>query len=84
MESTDKLKCVCKGNWRLLVNEVGPSIGKQYESEDGKTWTFFGLVHGDDDYYYGMCSKGYTFSNMELVTMSENSRRGSKSKWTSH
>jgi hypothetical protein len=58
MESTDDLDCICRGNWRKLVNEKEKLIGKQYKSEDGKVWTFFGLVHGDDDYYYGLCNKG--------------------------
>ena len=46
-------KCICEGNWRQLVGEYRDLFGRHYT--DGKdTYTFFGLVHADDDYYYGM------------------------------
>jgi hypothetical protein len=50
-------ECICKGNWRKIVAEHENLIGAQYEDEKGNAYTFFGLVHGDDDYYYGMSSK---------------------------
>jgi hypothetical protein len=53
----DDAECICKGNWRKIVAEHESLIGAQYEDERGKTYTFFGLVHSDDDYYYGMSSK---------------------------
>lgn len=46
--------CVCKGNWRSLVSEYRDLIGRQYKAHDGVVCTFFGLVDGVDDYYYGM------------------------------
>lgn len=49
--------CICFGNWRKLVSEHESLIGKRYKGYDGKTYTFFGLVHGGDDYYYGMCNE---------------------------
>ena len=49
--------CICKGNWRLLVKETEHLIGKRFRDDRGEEYTFFGLVHGDDDYYYGMKGK---------------------------
>jgi hypothetical protein len=51
--------CICKGNWRAIVKESEQDIGKQYSDRDGKVWTFFGVVHSDDDYYYGMWREGH-------------------------
>jgi len=31
-----------------------PLIGERYRDRNGNVLVFFGLVHGDDDYYYGM------------------------------
>jgi len=48
-------ECICRGNWRDIIKEYGPLIGKKFVYEgDGEYYTFFGVVHGDDDYYYGM------------------------------
>mgnify|MGYP003423079750 CR=1 FL=1 len=52
--------CICEGNWRKIVGEYEPLIGKKYKGYDGETYTFFGLVHGSDDYYYGMCNRDLT------------------------
>jgi len=41
------------GNWITLVKEYEPLTGRLYLN-DGFLYKFFGLVHGDDDYYYGM------------------------------
>lgn len=48
--------CVCEGNWRLIVSEYEDKIGTRYQDEKGDFYIFFGLVHGGDDYYYGMWS----------------------------
>ena len=53
----DAEQCICKGNWQFIVTECEPLIGKQYKGYDGKEYVFFGLVHGGDDYYYGMWAK---------------------------
>ena len=51
--------CVCKGNWRNILKRVESLIGREFlEERTGLTWHFFGLVHGDDDYYYGMFREG--------------------------
>lgn len=47
-------ECICGGNWRALVKEFDSLIGTRFKDRLGKTWTFFGLVHTDEDYYYGM------------------------------
>ena len=50
--------CICRGNWRLIVGECSELIGKRFASKDGGRYRFFGVVHGDDDDYYGMHSSG--------------------------
>jgi hypothetical protein len=46
--------CICFGNWREIVKEVGPLFGKHYRDPSGCLFDFFGLVHRGDDFYYGM------------------------------
>ena len=46
--------CICKGNWRNIVKESEPLLDKLFKDKDGVVWRFFGVVHGSDDYYYGM------------------------------
>jgi hypothetical protein len=42
-------------NWSKLIEEYNDFIGMIYENEHtGELYRFFGLVHSDDDYYYGM------------------------------
>lgn len=43
-----------KDNWTLITKEYVPKIGFRYKDHDGQEYYFFGLVHGDDDYYYGL------------------------------
>lgn len=51
--------CICHGNWREIVAECEHLIGKRFVfDKDGEEYLFFGVVYGDDDYYYGMCRKG--------------------------
>jgi len=49
--------CICEGNWRKIVAEYEPLIGQDFHYQ-GKEWQFFGLVHGGDDYYYGLREHG--------------------------
>lgn len=49
----DNPECVCEGNWRKIVNEYAPYIGKKFV-RDGEDYVFSGLLWGDDDYYYNM------------------------------
>lgn len=49
--------CICRGNWRAIIKECEHLIGERFLSHDGKLYYFFGVVHGDDDYYYGMSSQ---------------------------
>lgn len=51
-----ELPCICKGNWRAIVHEVQHLIGQPFLDHKGNEFTFFGPVHGKDDYYYGMYS----------------------------
>jgi hypothetical protein len=54
-------ECICKGNWRDIVQETERLIGTEFEAiygwNAGKTYVFFGIVHTTDDYYYGMWSR---------------------------
>lgn len=45
-------------NWKRLVMECENLLGKQYRDNKGHFYTFFGLVHSNDDYYYGMWRPG--------------------------
>jgi hypothetical protein len=53
-----------KDNWTLIVREYVPKIGTRWKDQRGE-YTFFGLVHADDDYYYGLMGKD---GRMTLVT----------------
>jgi hypothetical protein len=48
--------CICEGNWRSIIDEYSGAIGKRFTDINGKgeEYRFFGIVYGDDDYYYGM------------------------------
>jgi hypothetical protein len=48
-------------NWDLLVKKYEPDLDSLYETSDGKKYRFIGLIHGSDDYYYGMFSEGGKF-----------------------
>lgn len=47
----------CDDNWIKLINEYDGLIGSVFiDKESGIEYTFFGLVHGVFDYYYGLYS----------------------------
>jgi hypothetical protein len=46
--------CICRGNWREIVAETETMIGKEFVNEHDERFRLFGIVHADDDYYYGM------------------------------
>jgi hypothetical protein len=46
-------ECICQGNWRKLAQETETLFGKEFES-NGDVYTLEGLVHTEEDYYYGM------------------------------
>jgi len=67
VENTDQNNCTGNCNqgrncdclqsnsgWRLLVEKYDKLLNTQYESCHGDVYTFFGLVHASDDYYFGM------------------------------
>lgn len=54
--STDE--CICRGNWRAIVKETEHLIDRKFLDRKHDVWQFFGIVHGADDYYYGMNRKG--------------------------
>jgi hypothetical protein len=49
-------KCICEGNWRLIVAETEHLLGTTFINIDkpNEIYTLFGIVHGEDDFYYGM------------------------------
>lgn len=49
--------CICHGNWRQIMAESRPLIGKEFVDSHGGRFVFFGVVDGEDDYYYGMWSR---------------------------
>ena len=54
-------------NWERLIEEYEDLIGMVFEDErTGELFRFFGLVHGGDDYYYGM--NGIDGARNHLVT----------------
>lgn len=46
--------CICKGNWRQIIKECEGLLGKKFRHRSGSISTLYGVVHADDDYYYGM------------------------------
>lgn len=61
------LPCICHGNWRLLVAECAALLNRTYVDSKGVEYTFIGLVHGADDYYYGMLNKTGHLSQLSCV-----------------
>lgn len=66
-EKTIDPDCICRGNWRLIISECRSDIEKKFISHDDKEFTFFGLVDGSDDYYYGMYSKDHGLRLLSCV-----------------
>jgi hypothetical protein len=46
--------CICKGNWRDIIKESEPLFQKKFIDGESREWVFFGVVWGEDDFYYGM------------------------------
>ena len=45
--------CICEGNWRLIIKEHEPLFNCRYKHRSsGRIYTFVGVVHAEDDYYY--------------------------------
>jgi hypothetical protein len=49
--------CICYGNWRSIVNDHAHLLNRQYKDKDDNEYTFFGVVFGGDDYYYGLWNR---------------------------
>ena len=60
MAKKEKLPCICKGNWRSIIHESEPLFGKRFRYKKGGTYTFAGVMHSEDDYYYVMWSEKKT------------------------
>lgn len=46
--------CICKGNWRAIISAAQPLLDKRFKDGKGNEYIFYGVVHGSDDFYYGM------------------------------
>lgn len=55
-DDPDESACICKGNWRDIVKETESLLDTQFVDARGNRYNFFGIIHGSDDYYYGMTS----------------------------
>lgn len=64
--------CICYGNWRQLVSESEKFINRWYVDSHGIKHTFIGLIHGSDDYYYGMLSENGKLGMLSCVGNIEN------------
>lgn len=60
-------ECICKGNWRLIIKETESLLDKRFRNQHGEEYTFFGIVHGSDDFYYGMSSKDHGMQLLSCV-----------------
>jgi len=58
------LPCICKGNWRKIIYDTDPLIGKKFKNNTGDIYILVGVMHGDDDYYYCM----WRDNDMKLLT----------------
>jgi hypothetical protein len=47
-------ECICKGNWRAIIAETEPLLDKKFRDREGKVFILYGVVHGSDDYFYGL------------------------------
>lgn len=60
-------ECICEGNWRKIVKENEALIGEIFRDKKGDVYSLFGLVHGGDDYYYGMYSQEHGMRLLSCV-----------------
>lgn len=54
---TRKAACVCGGNWRNIIKEYEPFIGKTYKDENNKRWKLTGILWAEEDFYYLLTNK---------------------------
>jgi hypothetical protein len=47
-------KCICQGNWRLIIQKSEHLFDKHFKDASSDTYTFYGVVFASDDFYYGM------------------------------
>ena len=59
--------CICEGNWREIIKGSEPLLGKRFCDEDGYSYTLIGVIHGDDDYYYGMVGDDGVLTQLSCV-----------------
>jgi hypothetical protein len=52
-------ECICQGNWQRIIKEATPLLDKQFvQNSTGDIFTFCGVLHSSDDYYYVMSHRG--------------------------
>jgi hypothetical protein len=60
-------ECICNGNWRAIVKEAEPLLEQSFINERGEYFRLFGIVHSQDDYYYGMYSMKHGLKLLSCV-----------------
>ena len=48
--------CICKGNWRKIIEKSEPMLDSLFTDGDGAVHRFIGVMYSSDDYYYCMMS----------------------------
>ena len=65
------IPCICEGNWRNIVHETVYLLDRKFIDHTGKEFYFFGIVHGSDDYYYGMSDNDHKIMLLSCVASIE-------------
>lgn len=65
-----------KDNWTLITAENRHRIGQRFKDHRGHEYSFFGIVDGYDDYYYGMYSKEHGMMLLSCVGSIEDPGHG--------
>lgn len=71
MNKSDLIKDAADKNWSDLVHDWEPLIGRTYIHEDGREFTFIGLLHGQDDFYFVMWREGEPIRLLTCVGVPE-------------
>ena len=47
-------KCICRGNWRSIIEENEPLFDRSYTRDGQGEYKFIGVLWASDDFYYAM------------------------------
>ena len=71
MTQSALIKDAADKNWTDLVHDWEPLIGRTFTHEDGREFTFIGLLHGQDDFYFVMWRENETIRLLTCVGVPE-------------